>query len=201
MRFIRKTGVVFLVVCFIGMSQFQAAQEKPMSEEEMMKKFLAYSTPGANHEYLEYFVGNWDAVNKMWPAPGAEPVIQKHKMSGKMILGGRYYQYEIEGTFQGMPFKGLNTTGFDNTKKIFISLWLDNMGTGFYMTEGTLDKSRKIRTETGKWDDIMTGGKMDVKMVYKIVDEDTFVFEMHQKAAMFGNKEFLTMEITYTRRK
>ncbi|MCP5103918.1 MAG: DUF1579 domain-containing protein [bacterium] len=200
MKVVKILIVSLLVLLFLGSGVTLTAQEQSKEEAEMMKKWQAYATPGAAHKYLEGFKGKWDVATKQWMKPGAPPNTGKGEMKAKMIMGGRYLKYSIKGPFMGMPFEGLNITAYDNLKKKFITMWIDNMGTGIYMTEGTLDKTGKIRTETGLWDDLSTGGKTKVKTVYKFVDKDKIFFEMYGSGGMHGDKEFKTMEIIFTRK-
>jgi len=175
------------------------AGEQEMDEKKMMEMWTKYSTPGDAHKYLEFFAGHWQAEIKSWMEPGAPLVVSKGESKGKMILGGRYLEMWHKGTMMGQPFEGIEITGYDNFKKLFLSFWIDTMGTGFYLTEGKLDKSGKVRTEKGLWDDLMTGGKSKVKLVYTIVDKDTHTMEMYM--GMPDGKEFKNMVIKYTRKK
>jgi hypothetical protein len=176
--------------------------QQPQSEEEqkMMKLWQKYAAPGENHKYLEYFVGDWEVNVKMWMNPGAEPEVSKGENTAKMILGGRFLKLYYKGTMMGMPFEGISITGYDNYKKEYVTMWLDNAGTGIYQTSGTLDKASKIRTETGLWDDFMTGGKSKVKWVTKIIDDNKYRFDMYGEDPKTG-KEFKSGQIIYTRKK
>jgi hypothetical protein len=201
MKIIKSLSVGLLVLFFLAssLSVGLTAQEMSKEDQEMMKKMQAYATPGANHKYLEQFTGNWTAAAKSWMKPGAPPMESTYEVEAEMLLGGRYFKMYLKGEMMGMPFKGIMLTGYDNFKKKFLSIFFDSMGTGFYKSSGTLDKSGKVRTETGLWDDIMTGGKSKVKMVYTTVNKDKYTFEM----IMIDNdgKEFKNMEMVYTRKK
>lgn len=202
MKMFKVLVVSLLVTLLLGSGLGLPGQEQQSKEEqEMMKKWMDFSTPGPNHKYLEFFAGEWDAVGKLWMKPGDAPVDSKQEMKAKMLMGGRYLKYSIKGNYMGMPFDGMSITGYDNFEKKFISIWIDNWGTGIYMTEGTLDAAGKIRTETGVWNDILSGGTNNVKMVYKTVDNDTVFYEMYMSGGIYGEKEFKSMEITYTRKK
>ena len=199
-----KNLVIVLSVLFFASSALQVrlfAQQQPQSEEEqkMMKMWMEYATPGENHKYFEYFVGDWDVNVKMWMKPGAEPEVSKGDNTSKLILGGRYLKSTYKGTMMGMPFEGLSITGYDNFKKEFVTLWLDTAGTGIYQTAGTLDKASKTRTETGLWDDFMTGGKSKVKWITTVIDDNKYTFVMYGTDPM--GKEFKSGEIVYTRKK
>jgi hypothetical protein len=198
-----KTMITVLLILFFTGSALQVAlfAQQPQSEEEqkMMKMWMEYATPGENHKYLEYFVGDWEVNVKMWMTPGAEPEVSKGENKAKLILGGRYLESTYKGTMMGMPFEGLSITGYDNFKKEFVTLWLDTAGTGIYQTAGTLDKASKTRTETGLWDDIMTGGKTKVRWVTKVNDDNSYIFVMYGTDPT--GKEFKSGEIVYTRKK
>ena len=99
----------------------------------------------------------------------------------------------------GMLFEGLSIAGYDNFKKEYVTMWIDNAGTGIYQTSGTVDKASKTRTETGLWDDIMTGGKSKVKWVTKVIDDNKYEFVMY--SADPTGKEFKSGEIVYIRKK
>ena len=98
----------------------------------------------------------------------------------------------------GQMFEGLSLLGYDKIKKKFVSLWIDSTSTSFYHATGTLDATKKIRTETGLWPDPMTGGNMKVEMVTTSMGKDSFKFEMYM---YMGKDKFKSMEMIYTRKK
>ncbi|MGD2087236.1 MAG: DUF1579 domain-containing protein [Candidatus Aminicenantes bacterium] len=203
MKVIKNLSVGLLVLFFVSSAlNVVVFAQQPQSEEEkeMMKKWMEYATPGENHKYLEYFVGTWETSAKMWMKPGAPPEVSKGVTKSKMMLGGRYLKSYLKGSMMGMPFEGIALTGYDNFKKKFVTIWFDSAGTGFYHASGSLDKTSKTRTETGLWDDIMTGGKSKVKMVTKIIDDNKYQFDMYGEDPKTG-KEFKSGEIIYTRKK
>ncbi|MCP5046085.1 MAG: DUF1579 domain-containing protein [bacterium] len=200
-----KIILVTVLVSLVLSASFSvplAAQEKKEAskeEMEMMKKWQAYMTPGANHKYLEYFVGHWDSVSSVWMAPGAEPMKEKQEAEYQMLLGGRYLKGYMQGTLFRTPYKAVLVTGYDNFKKKFTSIYFNNLGTGMTTSHGTLDKSGKTRTETGEMDDPMTGKKSAYKTVTRIIDQNKYVFEMYNTAP--DGKEYKSFVITNTRKK
>jgi len=202
MRIIKHLGLSLLVLFFVSAAvNVVILAQQPQSEEEqkMMKLWTEYATPGENHKFLEYFVGDWDVTAKTWMKPGAEPEVSKGENTSKMILGGRFLKSHMKGTMMGMPFEGLSITGYDNFKKECVTMWIDNAGTGIYQTSGTMDKASKTRTETGLWDDLMTGGKIKVRWVTKIIDDNKYEFVMYSTDST--GKEFKSGEIIYIRKK
>lgn len=176
------------------------------NEAEMMAKMMELGKPGENHKLLADLAGNWTYKVKFWMVPGG-PV---HESGGtatrKPIMDGRFFVVDVSGKMQ-MPgpdgkmkesdFKGHSLEGYDNVKGKFVSGWIDNMGTGLLMSEGTYDPATKTFTYIADTE-MMPGMKMKVRETVKVVDKDHHVFEWYED---HGGKEEKTMEINYTRQK
>ena len=169
------------------------------SEEEMMKAWQAYMTPGENHKNLASFEGTWATKVKVWMDPSKPPDETEGTVVSKMVLGGRYLEDRYEGTMMGQPFSGIGYTGYDNYKKKFVSNWLDTGGTGIMTMAGSYDKSGKVMTSWGTMDDPIMKKTVKVKSVTTIVDDDTHRFEMWNTGP--GGKMVKSMEMVYTRKK
>ncbi|MEO6405595.1 MAG: DUF1579 domain-containing protein [Ferruginibacter sp.] len=177
------------------------AENAPMPDSAtMMKNWQAYMTPGEPHKLLASWDGTWTGDIKMWMAPGAPPQVTKGTAVNKMILGGRYQHSTHSSLMMGMPFEGEATTGYDNTKKKFVSSWIDNMGSGVMTMEGDWDESTKTLTLVGKCIDPMAGNgrEMTVKQTQKVIDQNTQLVEMFSPGP--DGKEFKMMEIKMTRK-
>ncbi len=172
----------------------------PVDSATMMKNWMAYMTPGDVHKMMAAWNGSWTGEATMWHAPGAPPETSKTTAVNKMILGGRYQVSNHSGSMMGQPFEGMSTLAYDNAKKVFISTWMDNMGTGLMKLEGPWDEATKTINFSGKCVDPSsgTGAEMDVRETYTIVDDKNHVM------SMFGpgpdGKEFKMMEIKMTRK-
>lgn len=162
-----------------------------------MKAMMAYATPGDIHQMLAKTVGSWKGDITMWMQPGAPPVTSVGETTNEMILGGRYLQSKNKGNFMGAPFEGIGITGYDNAKKVFVSSWIDNMGTGMMYLTGTWDPATKNINFTGSMVDPISGSDVKIREVYRLVDDNTQVFEMYSYT---NGKEFKNMEIKYTRK-
>ena len=166
-------------------------------DDASMKKWMDYSTPGDMQAMLAKSEGSWDVEVTLWMAPGQEPMKNKSTSEVKMILGGRYWQATNKGSFGGMPYEGIGVIGYDNAKKIFQSSWIDNMGTGVMMMEGTYDAATKTLTLNGKSYDPMAGKDMNMRQVFKFIDDKHQVIEMY---SINGGKEFKAMEMKLTKK-
>ena len=97
-----------------------------------------------------------------------------------------------------MPFEGMSLLAFDNAKKVFVSNWIDNMGTGMMMMEGKWDDKTKSISFSGKTVDPMTGKETEAKETFTIVDDNTQVMVMYAPNPD-GKGMFKTMEIKFKR--
>ena len=185
----------FILFPLAGLLTTASAQTQP-SQDEMMKKWTDYMTPGAMHKMLESFNGKWDGDITMWMSPDA-PSKSKGTCINTMILGGRYQESTSIGDFGGMPFEGRSLVAYDNIKKVFISTWIDNMGTGVMHLEGPYDPKTKTITLRGKMVEPMSGTDIDVRETLKIIDDKHQVLEMYNTPPK--GKETKSMEIKYTR--
>ena len=164
----------------------------------LMKNWQDYMTPGEAHKMMQSWNGTWNGEVTMWMSPDAPPVKSTCVAVNKTILGGRYQQSNVKGNFNGMPFEGISTVAFDNHKKLYISTWIDNMGTGLMVAQGPWDAATKSITSSGRSVDPATGKEMDFREVFKPIDNNYQVMEMYTTGP--DGKEFKTMEIKYTRK-
>ncbi len=191
MRNISKFILIFSIGLF-SLSTF--AQD--MDQEAMMKAWQKSMTPGPEHKMLANMVGEWDGEISMWQDPSQPPQTSKGSAQFESIFDGRYIIGKYTGNMMGMPFSGMDITGYDNVKKMFFTSWIDNMGTGVMYVEGTYDKNSNTFNYTGETADPM-GNKMKVKEIITIIDKDHNKFEMFMDT---GKGEIKSMEIKYTRK-
>lgn len=173
-----------------------ASQKTDPGMEEMIKKAEAAGTPGAAHKALEPLVGNWTAEVKSWITPGAPPTVSQATAKSTWVMNGRFVQQEFTGDFMGKPFRGVGLTGYDDTKKKYSNVWIDDMHTSMFTSEG--EGENNVITLEGGYDCPITDRKdLPMKQVLLIVSQDKHVFEMHDPTKGSDSK---TMEITYTRK-
>ena len=115
----------------------------PVDSATAEKNWMAYMTPGEPHKMFAKMDGEWTGDMKMWMSPDAQPITSTGSATFKTIMGGRYQQGIHKGDMMGQPFEGHSTTAYDNAKKVYISSWIDNMGTGLMTMEGTWDEATK----------------------------------------------------------
>ena len=191
-----------------GPSTSSAPSAGQMDPNEMMKQMMELAKLNENHKLLADLAGTWTYTIKMWmnPDPNAKPEESKGTSVTKSMMEGRFFVTDVTGKME-MPgpdgkkkettFKGMGTDGYDNVKKKFVGSWVDNMGTGIMMSEGTYDPATKTFTYTAEYEAI-PGMKTKIREVLKMTDKDHHLFEWYEDR---GGKEAKTMEIAYTRAK
>ena len=171
-----------------------------------MKQMMELSKTNENHKILGEMAGTFNYTVKMWMDPSGKPTESTGLAVRKMIMDGRYLHGEYSGKFKmpnaegkitEMPFKGNSLDAYDNVKKKFISAWIDNMGTGIMLSEGTYDAATKSFTYTGEYE-AMPGMKSKVREVITMTDKDHHSMQYYEDR---GQGEMKSMEITYSRKK
>ncbi len=175
----------------------KGAPQMTPEQKAAMEKMRVAATPGEQHKLLAALAGKWNVEVKMWQAPGLAPDVSHGVSTAKMILGGRYLEESFKSAFMNQPFEGIGYTGYDNVQKKFIGTWMDNMSTGIMTSAGDLDAAGKVMTCLVTYADPQSGKVTTSRDVLRIVDKDKHVMEMYNKGP--DGKEFLMMEITYTR--
>jgi hypothetical protein len=200
------TAVVLGSVVFLGVTQnLNAADEKgakaqpAFNQEEMMKKMMEMGTPGPQHKEMQKMVGEWDCEVTEYPMfPGMKETVSKGKAEFEAKFGGRFIEQEFESEFNGMKYEGIGLLGYDNSKKVYFSTWMDNMSTQLMHAEGTMDEKTHSLIENAETNCPL--GKMKNKMVTTWKSDDEFTFVMH--AQMEGTTEMKKMmQIVYKRKK
>jgi hypothetical protein len=180
-----------MIFCFMMFSFISFAQD-----EEQMKAWQEYMTPGATHEMLAKSNGSWKATMTMWMMPDSEPMAAEGMMTNEMILGGRYQKSTYSGNIMNMPMEGMSLLAYDNAAKEFYNIWIDNMGTGMMMCKGKYEEGSNTVDMKGTYVDPMTGKEEPFRQTFQVVDDNHHVMEMFM---YMEGKEFKNMHIDYTR--
>ncbi|MGO8677268.1 MAG: DUF1579 domain-containing protein [Limisphaerales bacterium] len=186
-------------------SKPEAGAEKKPSDAEMMAMMMEFAKPGENHKHLQELVGTWSYAVKWWMSPDAPPMESTGTTVSRSVMDGRYVISEHTGSMRmpgdngkmmDMAFKGMAVEGYDNVKKRYVSSWIDNMGTGIMLSEGTYEPATKTLTYLAEYE-VMPGVKTKARQVIKHLDKDHHTMEYFQDR---GGKEIKVMEISYSRK-
>ncbi|SPE63365.1 conserved exported hypothetical protein [Verrucomicrobia bacterium] len=188
-----------------GEKKDAAAAGQP-SESEMMAKMMELAKTGEHHKVLEASVGTWNYQVKMWmsPDPSAPPSTSSGRTVTRAVMGGRYFISDhsgmmqmpgMDGKMSDVEFKGMAIEGYDNVKQKYVASWIDNMGTGIMLMEGTYDDGAKTFTYIGE-EEPMPGMKTKFREIIKNIDPNHRTFQWYEDR---GGKEVKTMEISFSR--
>jgi hypothetical protein len=198
----RLTLITLLGLCLVLSASFATAkhkkQQKQMDPQAMMEMYKQLGTPGEPHKQLASLAGTWTTQTQSWMEPNKPPMESTGSCEQKVLLDGRFLQQDCTGQLMGQPFTGIGVTGYDNHTKKYVSTWMDSLGTGIFVMEGTGSPDGKTIKLDGSHQDPVEG-TMKHHAVWKIVNANMQTFEMWGK----GNahpQEMKMMEITYTRK-
>jgi len=185
-----KRKTIFLMAAAL-VGAFLLGRAGAQEGMEDMKAWAALASPGPEHAKLMKSVGTWNCECKCWMMPGAEPQVTKGKSVRTEALGGRYVREEFAGEMMGQPFNGLGYYGYNNAKKRYEGVWMDDGGTGIMFMTGTENELKGSFYGPG-------GVEVKARIVTKIGSDDESTMEMYQDMGMGEHK---VMEIAYTRAK
>ena len=199
---ITRSRLLACFVCLATTAAFAADAPKPpeMTPEQkaMMEAFARMGEVRAEHKQLEYFAGRWNVKTSVVMDPAGPPQVTNGKSETKALFGGRSYEINYEGSYNGESFTGRGYIGFDNLKGKFFSSWMDSMSTGMWLALGTYDAKNKSYTFFGEMDDPLSPKTvLKIRQVFRIVDDKHYTFEWNETRP--GGKETKTMWIEYTR--
>lgn len=195
LRFVSLTCLALFVLASPVMAKDKKAA--PMDQQAMMEMWKKLAEPGEPHKLFASLAGSWTTNTKEWMEPGKPPMESAGSVEMKMLLDGRFLQQEFAGDMMGQPYRGVGISGYDNLRKRYVTAWIDSMGTGIFMMEGTAGADGRTITLKGQHEE-PGGGRMTHRAVWKIVDANSQTFEMY--GAHGQGKETKMMEITYTRK-
>jgi hypothetical protein len=188
-------GVLPLVLVGASLAQ-EPTEGQP--DTDMMEAFQKLAAPGEHHEHLGRQAGSWDFTAKVWSPMGGEPMESTGSIEASWIMGGRFLQQEITTTFMDIPFQGVGIDGYDNLGKQYVSMWVDNMGTGIVHFEGSCETGGKVRTMVAEVPNPMNGEMMKNKGVTTILNDNSYMYESFIIQA--DGTEFKQMELVAKRR-
>lgn len=196
MSYFNQLVLAVTMLCFVTAGGAWAQEGKDSSEmQAMMEAAEQAATPGPQHEILAGSAGTWKTTSTFWMSPEVEPVQNEGQAERTMILGGRVLKETFTGDFMGRSFKGIAYTGYDNVAEAYWGVWIDNMSTALYTSEGECNEDGTECSFTMTGTDPMSGDESSMR-IEMVVGEDT---ETHSYYETREGSEVKTMEIVYER--
>jgi Protein of unknown function (DUF1579) len=168
---------------------------------EELPASVRLALPGEKHQWLAPLAGDWNVEMKVWPKPGSEPIISTTlSATRKWVLGGRYLQEELTGTFAGNASHRLAFLSYNNLEERFELATIDTFEPGqmWYASTSAGEPNRLVLTgenaEAGNGKD-PTGRKRSLRFEFAIEDRASFE-RIYVKYP--GEAEFLFVEQRFT---
>ncbi len=155
-----------LTVCLaaICLTQTVKAQEAP-----------AFPQPQDEHKWLTKFVGHWDVSSTGSMGEGQPPMKMKGTIKSEM-LGGFWVMNVMESEMMGMPFRGIQTIGYDTDKKKYVGTWVDSTNGFMWKYEGFVEESgRKLVLEAVGPDMMVPDKTRTYRDAYEFTDKGTVI--------------------------
>lgn len=203
----RTTARWIMMAVVLGASSASIHAEEPApaqpaadpAKQAAMEAMQKLGAPGEAHKALEPLAGTWTYVGQWWMSPEAPPESMTGTAVNTFIFGGRFLKQDFLGEAEGHPpFEGLGLIGYDNLRKEYQSIWLDNMVTGMMTSTGQFDATTQTLADQGTFSCPMTMETHRlVRSEWKIADQDHNTYTSYMRTP--EGKEFKSMELRYTR--
>ena len=164
-------------------------KENPAEEMAMMEARMI----NPMHRFLMEWAGHWREEVKIWSNPKAEPTKGIYDKEGRVMCEGRFLVFTINGQMNNLPYEAQSTIGYDNSKKVFVKTWFDNLGTSILVLEGQYDEAKSQIEFKGTAFNPATNLPINIRQVMKFADPQSQVLEVYMEDN--GGKEFKSMEI------
>ncbi len=157
-----------------------------------------YCVPGPEHDMLEHLAGRWALEVTATIVEGDEPVQATLTSDYRWLFGGRFLRGEYDGYVMGELFQAKELLGYDNYRRQYNSIWIDNMTTAFTHGMGYYDARQEALILEGVQDDVERGVRDEkFRFIYRFEDADNMTIELWRPDQ--GGKMFQAAKIAATR--
>jgi len=200
MKITKKISLALIALSLLVPAAEAKKKDESAMMDEAMQEMIKRGAPSENHKVLSALVGNWDATVKFWMESGEKAEQSKASVSNELINDGRFLKQSYNGDWNGAPYIATGFTGYDNIREEYENIWLDNFSTGMMKATGQYDSKSNTLAFSCNYSCIMTGEKNKwSRSEWTILGDDKNIYKSFSKDP--EGKEFLAMEITYTRAK
>ena len=113
------------------------AAATPVLAQDSLPAATRLAMPGENHATLEPLIGDWQVEMRVYPGAEADPIVSTDMQATRTwILGGRYVEEQLTGTFAGNPSARLAIIGYNNLEERFELASFDTFEPGFMIYHG-----------------------------------------------------------------
>lgn len=191
-----------LVAIALSVSPLASARsEEPSAAAEM-------SRAGPEQQSLEKLTGEWDVVASLWPAPGAQPMVQRGLVAERKMIGPILQETMHPAAGSDVPdFTRIDYLNFDRVEGRWKYVSMDTRFPVSIMParsfgparDGTIDVQFEPQGFVGFGSEV-EGRYMISDMAISTPDPDHVLKEQHVMMANGTGKSWLFVRYEYTRR-
>ncbi len=163
------------------------------------EQFSAMSQPGAAHDILKKFVGEWNIEVISRSSPDANPERSSAYSSSQWVLGYRYVREKYKSLESGPRYEGLGFLGYDAGARVYSTVWMDSLNTSIATSKGVFNPETATFAMKGEVYDPLLGRLKETRTLIQILSQDSYKITMVDRTAR-GN-DFISLELTYNRRR
>lgn len=128
--------------------------------------------PAPEHALLQRFIGSWQTSGECSTGPDTPSMKNRGTMTSRM-LGERWVVNDMKIDADGTPVVGVQTIGYDPTKKKYVGTWTDSMINHLWVYEGRYDENSETLVLEADGPNLMAGGAMTrFRDTYRFVTDD-----------------------------
>lgn len=161
------------------------------------EEFAALSQPGASHEVLNTFVGEWGVDVLSWSSPEANPERSSARSSSHWVLGYRYVRERYKSLAMGPRYEGLGFLGYDAGARLYSAVWMDSLNTSIATSKGVFNPETSTFAMKGEVYDPLLGRTKETRTLIQVLSADSYKITMMDRTAR--GKDFKSLELTYNR--
>jgi hypothetical protein len=197
-----KPAVILAAIVLSASSSASVRAEEPSAAMEM-------SRSGPEQQALEKLTGEWDVVASLWPAPGAEPIVQRGLIAERKMIGPILQETMKPASGSSMPdFTRIDYLNFDRVEGRWKYVSMDTRFPVSIMParsfgpahDGTIDVQFEPQGFVGFGTEV-EGRFMVSDMAISTPDVDHGLKEQHVMMANGTGKSWLFVRYEYSRRR
>jgi hypothetical protein len=188
-----------MVLTFFIIAFFSASIIAQEYSEEQMQELYEMMNPGAEHDMLKQYEGDWALEYEYRMEIDKKPLTSPGEGKIEMILGNRFMKWSSKGELMGQQVESLMILGFDKRIKKFTIYGFDTMGTYAVSAQGEQNSETGIITFEGTNYEPAFNKEMRYQMRFNTNDKDKIDF-----AVLFespdGKKFLPVVQVSGTRK-
>ena len=192
------TAALALVLAVLAGVSWAADAKGLPSPDVLLNALADAGKPGAEHQKLQPFVGDWTFTLKVWTDPSQPPAEVNGTVERKWIMGGRFIQESVQGECHGKVFEGLGLLGYDNAQKKFTAVRACGLCGTISHGLATCDSSGTKFVCAKEECCPLTGQKIQGRDEIRVENNDRIVMSMYRTVQ---GKEVKAMEIVSLRKR